>query len=454
MKQCEQNNTKLSTEQTGERNNLNREVYGKAVLIGSIATAAFDYRPTPLHAECPGVVVHGAIFNAILSRYFIHPSAPWVPAFLILFVGLLITFEASYFDIFTASIIGALIVAGFVIFDFLIAYDLRRTEIDAAGPLAAAVFSFVGCTLWRYFREKGEKSRITRRFSSYVDPNLVNYMLDHPEQATFKGEQRELTVVFTDLAGFTTVSETLKQDTVPLLNEYLGLMEPVIRRHRGLLNKFLGDGIMFFFGAPEPYPGDANLHAMAAVETVVEMQRVMIPFNESLAQRSLPALKMRAGVSTGDMVVGDAGTESRSDYTVLGDRVNFAARLESANKATGTLILVSDRTVELLRGRYLVRPIGRLQVVGKIEPVMTYEPLALVENATDEMRKLVKLTKDVTDSYAAAQFAECVGATHELLTAFGDKSVGPLCQLYRRLCLEYLRKPPEEFFGQIKLEAK
>jgi adenylate cyclase len=256
------------------------------------------------------------------------------------------------------------------------------------------------------------------------------------------------------LQGFTTISEILKRETVPLLNEYLGRMEPVIRRNHGYLNKFIGDGIMFFFGAPEPYPGDPDLHAWAAVQTVVQMQRVMISFNEELVKRNLPQLKLRAGVSSGEMVVGDAGSPERSDYTVLGDRVNFAARLESANKYTGTPIMVGDRTVELLKNKYLVRPIGKLLVVGKDEPVMTYEPLAPIEEATSEMRKLAELTTAMTEAYMAGKFDECIAASHALLAAFGDASQGKFCALYRRHALECLANPPKEFRGAIKLEAK
>jgi class 3 adenylate cyclase/CHASE2 domain-containing sensor protein len=436
------------------RQNLADLMKDKAVLIGMIASGTVDFVSTPLHNQCPGVVVHGAIFNAIMTNYFLTRAPQWVTVMLTLLVGLLVTFASAYFSPYRALGSAILVAAIFLFLNFLIGYDWGRMEIDAAGPVAAAGLIWGGCTLTRFIRERTEKNRITGRFRSYVDPSLVNYMLEHPEQATFEGEERELSVVFTDLAGFTAISELLKQETVKLLNLYLGLMEPVIRKNHGLVNKFLGDGVMFFFGAPEPYPGDPNLHAFAAVKTVVEMQNAMVPFNKQLAERGLPALKMRAGVSTGAMVVGDAGTPQRSDYTVLGDRVNLASRLESANKATGTLILISDRTVELLNGRYLVRPIGRLQVVGKEESVMTYEPLAPIDEATDEMRKLVKMTQTVTDAYINGQFAECVAATHELLTTFGDATQGKLCALYRRLSMEYLRMPSPNFRGQIKLESK
>lgn len=447
-------NSNLMRQQIELREKLRRKLNGKAVLIGWIATGTVDFRTTPLGTDVPGVVVHGAVFNAIMTRYFLYRAPPWVAMMLTLTVGFLVTVASSVLPPWRALFSMLSITLVFLVFDFVVAYDWQRIEVDAAGPLTAALPIYIAITLTRFIRERREKRQITSRFQSYADPSLVKYVLEHPDQVTFEGEERELSVVFTDLAGFTSVSEMLKRETVPLLNEYLGRMEPVIRKHHGLVNKFLGDGIMFFFGAPEPYPGDPNLHAIAAVETVLEMQRVMIPFNEELARRNLPELKMRAGVSTGDMVVGDAGTPQRSDYTVLGDRVNFASRLESANKATGTLILVSDRTVELLQDRYLVRPVGRLQVVGKQEPVMSFEPLALKSEATPQMYKLVEMTNTVIESYIASRFADCLAATHELLQTFGDASQGKLCALYRRLSMEYLRIPPKDFLGQIKLESK
>ncbi|MGA2231747.1 MAG: adenylate/guanylate cyclase domain-containing protein, partial [Tepidisphaeraceae bacterium] len=448
-------NSLLEQVRNARRKSLREQLFGKAVLVGWTATGFLDRADTPLGSqEFPGVVVHGAVFNAIMTGDFIRPAPLWTGLAITMLVGALATFAGAYLSPIRALTAAAAIVVIYLICNFFFIYDWGRIEMDAAGPVAAAVLTLAGCTLARFIVERREKAHITARFRSYVDPSLVNYLLEHPEKATLAGEQRELTVVFTDLAGFTTLSEVLKEETVKLLNEYLGRMEPVIRRNHGYLNKFLGDGIMFFFGAPEPYPGDPDLHAWAAVQTVVEMQAVMVSFNEDLVKRGLPELKMRAGVSTGMVTVGDAGTPARSDYTVIGDRANLASRLESGNKATGTLILLSDRTVELMNGRYLVRPIGRLQVVGKKEPVMTYEPLAPMEKATDEMRKLVAMTKAVTDSYIAGQFAECVAATHQLLTTYGDASQGKLCALYRRLSMEYLRIPPREFLGEIKLESK
>jgi adenylate cyclase len=428
---------------------------GKAVLIGWIATGLIDEIATPLHLTCPGVVVHGVIFNSIITGNFLYRAPVWSAVVLTLLMGLLVTFVSNYFQGLNALFVTLGIVAAYTLLNCLVGYDWRKIEIDSAGPMMAATLIWPGCTLYHYLMERTERTKITNRFSSYVDPSLVNYVLEHPDVESFAGERRELSVVFTDLAGFTQLSEMLKEETVPLLNEYLGRMVPIIGRHHGLVNKFLGDGIMFFFGAPEPYPGDESLHAWASVQAVMEMQEAMISFNEDMARRNLPQLHMRAGISTGEMTVGDAGNPpQRSDYTVLGDRVNFASRLESANKFTGTRVLISDRTVELLRGTYLVRPIGRLQVVGKREPVMTYEPLAPIEKATEEMHKLVEMTKEVTDAYEGGRFAFCAAAAKRLELEFGTPSQGKFCELYLRLCAEYIETPPMDFLGQIKLEAK
>src|SRR5207253_1684551 len=237
-------------------------------------------------------------------------------------------------------------------------------------------------------------------------------------------------------------------ETVPLLNDYTGLMVPVIRRHKGYLNKFLGDGIMYFFGAPYDNPN----HAFDAVASVLEMQQVMVDFNKSLTQRNLPNMAVRAGISAGNMVVGDAGAEDTHDYTVLGDAVNLGARLEPANKVFGTQILTNARARELLGDRILFRPIGRIQVVGKKEGVMTYEPLALAEKATDQQKQLADLTSEVVISFMNGQFEECLAAVAKLEAAFGASKLG---SLYRKLCEEYLRDgTPAGFDGQIVLSEK
>ena len=183
-----------------------------------------------------------------------------------------------------------------------------------------------------------------------------------------------MTVCFTDLVGFTTMTEQLREQAVPILGRYINRMVTIMRKHRGFLNRLMGDGIMFSYGAPLENPN----HAVDAVNTVLEMQEEMATLNRELADEGLPQLAVRGGVSTGKVVVGDSGGTEAVDYTCLGDTTNFGARLESANKFTGTRNLISARTAELLDGQFLLRPVALLQVAGKRQSVMTFEPLAQV----------------------------------------------------------------------------
>jgi adenylate cyclase len=212
---------------------------------------------------------------------------------------------------------------------------------------------------------------------------------------------------------------------VPMLSEYMGEMVPLIRSHNGYVNKFLGDGIMFFFNAPYPNTD----HAADAVKSVLDMQRAMGPFNEKLKSQGLPTLNMRVGIVSGEMVVGDAGPENASDYTVLGDNVNLASRLEGANKATGTNTMIHWRTKELMGDRFLCRPIGRLMVKGKTEGVMTFEPMGPTVLADDRQRRMVEWSEKIVNAYFAADFDACIAACDEM-----DKELGAskYTKLYRK----------------------
>ena len=236
-----------------------------------------------------------------------------------------------------------------------------------------------------------------------------------------------MTVVFTDLQGFTALSEVLRGRVVKMLGRYIELMVPLIREHNGYVNKFLGDGIMCFFGAPAENPQ----HAADALEAVLAMQRALAPFNAELAAHGLPTLAMRAGVSTGPMFVGDAGPSFASEFTVIGDRVNLASRLESANKATGTRNLVTARTAELAGDAFLCRPVAKLRVVGKLQTEMVYEVLCEAGAADDRARDLVRLTRAVFDAFQTGELDRCRNAIEDYEREFGPDK---LADLYRDHC--------------------
>jgi class 3 adenylate cyclase/CHASE2 domain-containing sensor protein len=376
-------NTKFESQLADRRAQLYDKLHGRAAMIGYVASQGIDAYPTAIHPSCPGVVIHGMAFNAIMTGDFWRHAPKWVTALITLAFGLLVTAANGFLKPARSLLLAAVLTVAYLLINGLLLFDRGGLLVGVAGPVAALASVWSTGALAGFLIEAAERAHVTKRFSSYVDQKIVDYVIEHPDTA-LDGQVREMSVIFTDLAGFTTLSEQLRERSVGVLSDYLGLMVPVIRKHDGVLNKFLGDGIMCFFNAPYDDPD----HAVHAVRTVLEMQRTMKAFAARMAEQGLHGLSMRCGVSTGNMVVGDSGPADYQDYTVLGDAVNFASRLESANKATGTNILISQRTTELLGDQFLLRPVGRLLVVGKSEGVMAYEPLAAVEEATPDERTL------------------------------------------------------------------
>jgi class 3 adenylate cyclase/CHASE2 domain-containing sensor protein len=428
---------------------MKQTLAGKSILIGSVATSAFDFTTTPLHAQCPGVIVHGVIFNAIMQNRFLKQAPLIATAIVTGAIGILATVAVTILTPWTALLVTLLLVGGYTAVNGFLIFGYESIVLGAAGPIVTGVMVWGVVTLTQYISERAERSRITRRFSSYADQKLVDYVLAHPEQDVFAGEERELSCVFTDMQGYTSLMERLGKDVVPALNEYMGRMAAIIREQGGLLNKFLGDGIMFFYGAPEHDPH----HAQRAVRTVLEMQQTGVPgFNQWLREQGLDVqVAVRAGVTTGLMIVGDAGSQKRSDYTVLGDTVNLASRLESANKYLGTYTMITQRTAELCGGEFLLRPVAKIQVVGKTESVATYEPLAYANQATDTQKRLAEATREVFATFIAAEFERCL---HWIDRA--EKEFGPskLFALYAKNCRHHMENPPAQFDGRIVLDEK
>lgn len=434
---------KLAEQLSSARAELARKLGGRAVLIGWTATGRTDFVATPLHPACAGVRIHGVVLNAILTGQFIRFAPMPLTLVVTALMGLLCTWAAMGSSPWKASAVAIGLTLGYTAAAVAV-FGPWQYVLALAGPLSAIVLTWGGCSLLRYYIEYTERREIRRRFTNYVDPQLVNYLQNHPEALGLAGERRVMTVCFTDLAGFTSVSEKLGEEVVGLLNEYFAVMVPLIRKHRGYLNKFLGDGIMFFFNAPEPN----ERHAAAAFEAVLEMQAALKEFNAQLVARGLPTVKMRVGITTGMMIAGDAGGGGAFDYTVLGDVVNLSSRLEGANKASGTLILCNRDACEHAGAEFLTRPVGTLKVVGKTQGIETYEVMGKMADVSGEMRQMAKLTERMVEAYRGGNMAECQSWAEQLReTGDGSKLAGMYLGLTRVA-------HADGFDGSITLESK
>jgi adenylate cyclase len=351
---------------------------GKIVLVGASAAGLGDVIATPYDPSLPGVERHATLIANMLARNFLQRDdrAVAIDALLLLLGGLSIGLMARWGT--TAAVLGAvLLIAVLTIFDYLafVRFGWWLNFLFPAATIVLVCASIVGC---KYAIEWRRQRFIRDAFSRYLHADLVNELCRAQTPLHLGGEERELTVLFADVSDFTTVAERMPApELTALMNEFFTAMTDPVLAHRGMLDKYIGDSLMAVFGAPLP---DAQ-HALNACRTALAMRSALALLHEHWRAVGRPCLEMRIGINTGRMVIGNMGTEQRFDYTVMGDEVNVAARLEGANKMLGTDILVSAATSESAGASAVFRACGIVEVKGRQEPVEAYELLAVTNEA-------------------------------------------------------------------------
>ncbi len=362
---------------------------GRIVLVGTTAPGLMDLRATPVSAAYPGVEVHANLIAGMLDGALKHKPDYLLAADVVqVFVaGALMVFLLPLLSPLKATLTGTFVLLALFSINLSL-WQAGNLVLPFAGAGLLVVLLYAVNMSWGYFVESKTKRQFTELFGQYVPPELVDEMAKNPEGYSMSGRKAELTVLFSDVRGFTTISEGLQPDELAaLMNEYLGAMTVVVRDHRGTLDKYIGDAIMAFWGAPMADPE----HAQHAVVTALEMQVALKALNQRLMAKGWPELKIGVGVNTGPMTVGDMGSPVRKAYTVMGDAVNLGSRLESITKQYGVGIIVGEGTRDVLGNRFVLRELDRVRVKGKAEPVGIYEPLGLdgqVDTATLEKLKL------------------------------------------------------------------
>jgi adenylate cyclase len=299
-----------------------------------------------------------------------------------------------------------------------------------------------------YLVEARSKRQFTELFGQYVPPELVDKMAEDPEKYSMAGKKETLTVLFSDVVGFTSISERLSpQDLAAFINEYLTSMSQVIREEGGTLDKYIGDAIMAFWGAPVP---DAN-HATRGVIAALRMQRGLQDLREAFARKGWPSISIGIGLSTGDMTVGDMGSQVRKAYTVMGDTVNLGSRLEGITRQYGVGILVSQETVQMSSG-IVYREIDSVRVKGKDIPIRIYQPLALESDADAQMRQQLDQWHQALAAYRSQQW----DTAQALLTSLQQTSPEEkLWGIYLERVAEYRVNPPgADWDGVKKFDSK
>lgn len=358
---------------SGEKPKVDPAVFrDKIVVIGTTAAGLRDLFTVPFtEGSMPGMQVHANVIDNLLSGRFMRPLGRAGNAAVLLGCALAVGVAGALTAVWQAAGLAALLVAALAWVSCLLMG--QGVWMDVAQPVLAAAFATFGGTAYQYFVEGREKRRVKRLFSRFVSKDVYHQLLADPAGAKIGGARREMSVLFADIRGFTTFTEMGQPEAVvSQLNEYFSVMVDVVFRHRGTVDKFVGDMVMALFGAPLPDEG----HADHAVQAALGMLEGLRGLNAKWTAEGRPALDIGVGVNSGDMVAGNIGSDTIMSYTVIGDAVNLGARLESLNKEYGTHVIVSDATRARLKGRYETKPLGTVTVKGKSQPVAIFEVLS------------------------------------------------------------------------------
>ena len=339
------------------------------VVVGVSAEGLKDTFTTPFgEGQMSGAEFHANVIDALLGGRSIAPAAPWQRGAAVLGLTLSVAAVGTLAAPWITALATLALAGGFVWFATRVLG--QGLWLPLVVPLLALGLTFLADLAWMYFVEGREKRRVKRLFSRYVSKDVFQQLLASPLEAALGGERREMTVLFSDMRGFTTLSESGEaEDLVRQLNQYFTRMVDVVFAHRGTIDKFVGDMVMALYGAPLD---DAD-HADHAVQTALAMVRELAQLNRLWAVEGRAALDIGIGINTGEMIAGNIGSDTIMSYTVIGDNVNLGARLESLNKDFGTRILISEATRRQLKGHYDLKPLGDVTVKGKTRAVAVFE---------------------------------------------------------------------------------
>jgi adenylate cyclase len=436
--------------QTGKPPMLDPALFkDKIVFVAATAAGTYDLRVTPRSPITPGVLIHMSALDNMLRHRHLRPVPAWANGLTVLILCLA---TAWLFMVLSRHTVKLSLIAGLAAAYYGLtvhAFTAYGLWLDLALPLGALGVTFAGAATVEYLTEGRQRRQLRAAFDKYMASDVVDEIMKHPEQIRLGGEKKELTVFFSDVAGFTTISERLDPEAlVALLNKYLSAMTDIILKHRGNVNKYLGDGIMAIFGAPRGEPKHASLACFAALDC----QAALAALREEWKREGYPEVSARIGINSGPLVVGNMGSQKRLEYTVMGDSVNLASRLEGANKYYDTLILVGPRTYELACQDIEAREVDVMRVKGKHEPVVVYELLARKGELPPLKRSVVGAYLEGLLAYKAREFKDAAAKFEAALAI--DPTDGP-SRVYLARTREFLaHPPPADWDGVYDLKSK
>lgn len=411
------------------------DLKNKIILVGTSAPGLMDMRATPVDEVYPGVEVHANMISGILNQS-IKSSPPYImgaEVMLLLIVGVTLSFLLPLMNPIQDTLISLAVLLATVVTNGLI-WQYGNVGLPLASGLMMILALFALNMSYGYFVESRTKRQITSLFGQYVPKEVVSEMSERPEQVSMEGDSRDMTILFSDVRGFTTISEGLDSKELSLLmNEFLTPLSRVVYKYRGTIDKYMGDCIMAFWGAPLPDEKHAHHAIVAGLEMLRELETLQPHFKE----RGWPPIHIGVGLNTGRVSVGNMGSEVRVAYTVMGDAVNLASRLEGITKEYGVGIVVGENT-KADAPEFVYRELDLVKVKGKDKPVAIFEPLGLVGQVDGNVLEEMKLYHQALRSYRKQEWDRAE------LELFNLQKMSPQAKLYHVYTerLAYFRENP------------
>lgn len=419
------------------------EIDGKIVLIGTSAAGLFDLRATPFDSIFPGVEVHANIIDNILMQDFIY-KASWLDGanILIIFVLSIIVVMLTTYTTFWANPIIFLsfsISYLFLVYNLLFDYGI---VLNILFPIATVLIASIMTTLFDYFYNIKKEEAIKAKFASKVSKNVMDDILKNIDKNEFSAKSKEVTIFFSDIRGFTNISEKLDaKELISFLNRYMQPMSEIIIKYQGTIDKFIGDAIMAYWNAPI----DIKNHCDLALKASLEQLEVLAKLNVELQKENLPKIDIGIGLNTGTVIVGEMGSSLRSDYTVIGDTINLGSRVESLCKYYDSKLNISNFTKDKLQEKYIFRFLDLVKVKGKNEPVEIWQVLGKGE-AKESLKEELDLYHKAIEFYKNSDFINAL-EIFESLENNENKTNKNIYKIYITRCKEFIKTPPKNFDG-------
>ncbi|MCP4753840.1 MAG: adenylate/guanylate cyclase domain-containing protein, partial [Proteobacteria bacterium] len=432
--------------QTGEFDDLlvNPEDFqDKIVIVGASAAGIEDLKHTSMGSDVPGVLLHGSVISNILDQDFINKASEWVVFVFVFLICSIIAFVIlRYQSVTVQGVVPAAATLIYIIVSYFL-IDRYRLWIPLIAPIMAFATVFIGSFAYMSVTEGKERRKTRKMLSQYVSPAVLSEVMDKSDSALTAevGANEELTILFSDIRSFTSFSEAVEaSQVVEQLNFYLEEMVEVVFEFKGTLDKFIGDAVMAFWGAPILTETHAKQGVLAALDMIHRLKNV----NKHFEEKGYPLFKIGVGLHTGNVILGNIGSEKKLDYTVIGDGVNLASRMEGLTKEYGCQILISEMTFRQIGRDIPCRVVDSVRVKGKEQPIRIYSPLASPQSSPEELElglQIAAKTDKAFQYYQNQDWEKSIQLYREILENLVDDKT---CLNVIKRCEEFIKDPPPE----------